>query len=181
MILVEDVLGSAGESCFAGREPDYLDIEWYNTRKKIDRRNSRSGADVGIRMKEALYRRGLRQGDVIYAGERMVLLVNIIPCPCLSLKPAAGPVELIRLGYEIGNRHAPLFGGDGPDEFLLPFDEPMKRMLEKLGCTVLVRETRLLPENRVSAAQGFVSSSGHHHEHHHDHGHSHDHDQGRRH
>jgi urease accessory protein len=169
MILVEEVLGSAGESRFAGREPDYLDIEWYNTRKKIGRRNSRSGVDVGIRMKEALYLRGLRQGDVIYADEKNVLLVDIIPCSCLFLKPAAGTAELIRLGYEIGNRHAHLFFGDGPDELLLPFDEPLKRILEKLGCTVLVREARLLPENRVFAAQGFGSGGEYHHEHVHPH------------
>jgi urease accessory protein len=161
MILVENVVGSAGESRFSGREPDYLDIEWHNTRKKVDRRNSRSGADVGIRMGEAL--RGLRQGDVVYADERMVLLVNIIPCPCLSLKPTADAAELIRVGYEIGNRHAPLFHGEEPGELLLPFDEPMKQMLEKMGCAVQVKEARLLPENRVSAARGFDGGHGHHH------------------
>ncbi|MDR2110338.1 MAG: urease accessory protein UreE [Spirochaetaceae bacterium] len=172
MILVEDVLGSSGESRFAGREADYLDIEWYNIRKKIDRRTSRSGVDVGIRMKEALFPRGWRQGDVVYADEKTVLIVDIIPCPCLSLKPAAEAAALIALGYEIGNRHAPLYYGDSPEELLLPFEEPMKRLLEKLGAPVLVREARLLPEKRVSAAGG--SGSGRDHRHNHEDHHEHD-------
>ncbi|MDR3161359.1 MAG: urease accessory protein UreE [Spirochaetaceae bacterium] len=164
MILVEDVLGSSGERRFDGRERDYLEIEWYNTRKKIDRRTSRSGADVGIRMGEALFSRGWHQGDVVYADEKTVLIVDIIPCPCIALKPAADACGLISLGYEIGNRHAPLFYGDSPEELLLPFEEPLMRLLEKRSAAVLVREARLLPEKRLSAAR---AEGGHGPEHHH--------------
>jgi urease accessory protein len=172
MILVEAVLGSSGESRFAGLEPDYLDIEWYNTRKKIDRRNSRSGADVGIRMGEALFSRGWRQGDVAYADDKTLLIVAIMPCLCLSVKPALEPLALISLGYEIGNRHAPLFRGDSPGEYLLPFDEPMRAMLEHSGCAVLEREARLLPENRV-APWSSGEGRGNDHPHRHDGGHRH--------
>jgi urease accessory protein len=173
MILVEAVLGSAGESCFAGLEPDYLDIEWHNTRKRIDRRNSRSGIDVGIRMGEALFARGWRQGDVVYADEKTVLIVDIIPCPCLSLKPALEPLGLISLGYEIGNRHASLFCGDSPGEFLLPFDAPLKALLESLGCAVLEREARLLPENRMARNSGDGHGNNHRHSNEHGQGYRH--------
>jgi urease accessory protein len=166
---------SIGETRFSGFERDYLDIEWFNTRKKISRLRSRSGLDVGIRMGEALSARGLRQGDVVYinAGENRILLIDIVPCPCISLKPPPDLSALVRLGYEIGNRHAPLFHGES-GEFLLPYDEPMKRMLESLAYKPELREARLLPEKRISGeASRFAPHGGCVHEHDHPHEHSH--------
>jgi urease accessory protein len=170
-MLVEHRLGHIDDTAFAALERDYLDIEWFNVNKKIDRRSSRSGVDVGIRMDEETFRRGWRRGDVVYADNRTCIAVDILPCPCISVKGVSETRRLVRLGYETGNRHAPFFYGEEPDEFLLPYDEPMKLLLEKLGYAPKIRETRLLPENRISAADS------HHHDHHdhqeHEHGHHH--------
>jgi urease accessory protein UreE len=44
----------------------------------------------------------------------------------------------------IGNRHAPLFRGDSPGEYPLPFDAPLKALLESLGYAAQELHRRIL-------------------------------------
>jgi urease accessory protein UreE len=79
---------------------------------------------------------------------------------------------LARLCYEVGNRHAAFYYDERGDGFLLPYDEPMKVMLEKLGFDTNITQARLLPENRVSSPTGHGDGHEHGHSHAHEHGHS---------
>jgi urease accessory protein len=174
-MIVEQSLGNIDEPRFSGLARDYLDIEWFNINKRIDRKNSRGGIDVGLRMDDETFRRGWRQGDVIWADEKSLIAIEILPCRCILIKGVSEPARLARLGYEIGNRHAPFFFDESAGEFLLPYDEPTLRLLEKLGFKPELGEARLHPELRLSAAAAAGHAhSGHDHSHG-EHGHSHDH------
>jgi urease accessory protein len=198
-MIVERPIGSVGDKEYEGAVLDFVEIEWFNTHKKIDRKTSRGGLEIGLRMDAETARRGWRQGDVLCrAAGGVVIAVEIPPCRCIAVggggmgdtdgiggtDGAGGAPDrrrLARLCYEIGNRHAPFFYDEDGDGFLLPYDEPMKVMLEKLGAAVDVRQARLLAENRVSSASAHDGGHSHGHSHSHSHGengggHTHTHD-----
>jgi urease accessory protein UreE len=87
------------------------------------------------------------------------LVVNIVPVECLVVS-AQESADSIRLSYEVGNRHGPLFYDTASKLFYLPYDEPMERLLADLGFSVERKQARLLAEQRVGTA---LMSAGHSH------------------
>jgi urease accessory protein len=158
-MIIEELAGRLSEKRFAGLEVDYVDIEWQNAHKKIARVVTRGGLELGLRLSEETARLGLRQDYVVCADEKTVVAVNILPCECISVK-VDDLSDLVRLCYEIGNRHAPFFYGEGMRRFLLPYDGPMFAMVEKQGLSPEVVVARLSPERRISGAHGH--GHGHH-------------------
>jgi len=165
--VIEELAGNLGDGHYDGLEVDYLDVEWHDAHKRIARISTRSGLELGLRLSDAASRRGLRQDDVICADGRRAVAVNILSCPCVSVE-VSGRASLARLCYEVGNRHAPLFygesAGEGADSdsdagmdaerLLMPYDEPMFAMMEKLGFSPKKVEARLMPEKRISGGCG---------------------------
>lgn len=48
-----------------------------------------------------------------------------------------GDVRMVaKVCYEIGNKHATLFRGEGDYQFITPLDLPIKALMEKLGVKV---------------------------------------------
>lgn len=64
-MLCEKILGKLEEMDVKGRRVEYVEIEWHEAFKKIHRKTSDQGTDVGIRMDDSVLARGLFQGDVI--------------------------------------------------------------------------------------------------------------------
>jgi len=145
-----------------GLECDYIALEWYEAAKKVLHKTSRGGSEVGIRN---LAGRPLRDGDVLWRDESRALLVELLPCDCIVLKPQTMP-EMARAGYELGNRHAPLFI-EG-EELLTPYDAPLFKALEKCGFAVARKTAKL-----KTPLGGY--GDGHGNEHGHGHGHAHRH------
>jgi len=159
-MIVEKALGMLGDAAYAGRTADILDVEWYNTYKRVDRKATRGGKDVGIRMDHATSHTGFTQDQVVYDDGTNLIAINILPCPCIRIKVSGG-AALVKLCYEIGNRHAPFFYGEGEGEFLTPEDGPILALVRGLGAEAETVEAKLLPERSISSARG------------HSHGHSH--------
>ena len=130
-MLCEKILGKLKDFDLTGKTVEYVDIEWHEAFKRIHRKTTDSGREVGIRLDDSVLTRGLFQGDVIYADEKYVAKV------C----------------YEIGNRHAPLFWGDQENTFITIYNEPMMVMLEKLhGVKAEKKTVKLDFDRRISAA-----------------------------
>ncbi len=70
MMLCQQILGNIGDSGFKGRKIDYVDIEWYEAFKRIHRKTTRDGTEIGIRLDDRILTRGIRQGDVLWGGRR---------------------------------------------------------------------------------------------------------------
>lgn len=151
-MLIEKIMAKAGELNLAGTELDEVYFEWYELNKKILRKTTAAGVELGFRLKDS----GLGEGDIVAANESGFIVVRIIPCQCLAVSWHNWQ-QLARICYEIGNRHAPLFINSAADRLLLPFDEPMERLLNKLGAhTSVVNEKLITP---------LASLSGHSHAH----------------
>ena len=153
-MLCEKVLGKMNELDLSGKRIEYVDIEWHEAFKKIHRKTTDQGSDVGIRMDDSVLSRGLFQGDVIYMDEEVAVVVNTPPCEVIEISTTEGhDMMAVKACYEIGNRHAPLFWGDTYDTYITIYDEPMMVMLSKIHGIVAEKKTAKLNfDRRISAA-----------------------------
>lgn len=156
-MLVEKVIGNINDEQFKNSNIDYVDIEWHEAFKKLHRKTSQSGIEVGIKLDNDILTRGLRQGDVLAINEDNVIAVNIPKDKALVVK--VDDTHLVpKVCYEIGNRHATLFEGNSHNEFITIYNEPMKEMLEKIGANVTVEEIQFDFNKSISS-----SINAHHH------------------
>ena len=156
-MLVEKVIGNINDEQFKNSNIDYVDIEWHEAFKKLHRKTSQSGIEVGIKLDNDILTRGLRQGDVLAINEDNVIAVNIPKDKALVVK--VDDTHLVpKVCYEIGNRHATLFEGSSHNEFITIYSEPMKEMLEKIGANVTVEELQFDFNKSISS-----SINAHHH------------------
>jgi urease accessory protein len=176
-MLCEKILGKITDTQFAGKPVDYVEIEWHETYKKLHRKTSRAGRDIAISLDDSILHRGIKPGDVLGVDvDGTVIAVDIPETQVLCatvINPTA--ISLAKIGYEIGNCHAPLFAGKNDNEFITIYDRPMEVLLKKLnGIKVEVRTEKLDFTKQISTIVGHG-----HHEHdvqhdHEDNGHHHD-------
>ena len=156
-MLVEKVIGNINDEQFKNSNIDYVDIEWHEAFKKLHRKTSQSGIEVGLKLDNDILTRGLRQGDVLAINEDNVIAVNIPKDKALVVK--VDDTHLVpKVCYEIGNRHATLFEGSSHNEFITIYSEPMKEMLEKIGANATVEEIQFDFNKSISS-----SINAHHH------------------
>ena len=153
MMLCQQILGNNGDSGFKGRKIDYVDIEWYEAFKRIHRKTTRDGTEIGIRLDDRILTRGIRQGDVLWEEGENVIAVNIPDCDVIEIWIMRNhPGMTAKVCYEIGNRHASLFYGRDRNSFITPYSESMLRMLNQMhGISVTVRRAKLDFDRRISA------------------------------
>lgn len=161
MILIERVL--VATETRATPDSDYLHIEWYEASKRILRRQTEQGRELGIRLhKQSL---PLSHGAALWQDRQVTVFVNIIPCESIVLSPRSME-EMGALCYEIGNRHLPLFMQD--QCLLMPYENPAFWFLEKLGyqpqkathrLTNLLRTTVQLSLNPAQSTQPLIDAS----------------------
>ena len=158
-MLCVQILGKLEEMDLCGRKLEYGDIEWREAFKKIPRKVTDQGREIGIRMDDTILPRGLLQGDVIYYDEKLVIAVNTPHCEIIQISLTKGHEKMAaKVCYEIGNRHAPLFWGE-KDTFITIYNEPMMAMLSKIhGVTAVKKIEKLDFDRRISA-----SVHNHHH------------------
>lgn len=160
-MLCEKILGNLNDGKFDGKNVDYVDIEWHEAFKKIHRKTSGNGTDVAVRLDDGILLKGLRQGDVLGESDGCVIAVNVPECDVLLIKvDVHHPHMREKVCYEVGNRHATLFWGEGENEFVTPVnDNAMMAMLEGLHGVTVKRDRRKLDFDRG------LSSTVHSHSH----------------
>ena len=108
-MVCEKVIGKLKDVDITGKTVEYVDIEWHEAFKKIHRKVTGQGREVGIRMNDSILTRGLFQDDVIYDADGVVIVVNTPSCEVIEVSLAPGHEKYVaKVCYEIGNRHAPL-------------------------------------------------------------------------
>jgi len=109
-----------------------------------------SGEDVGLFLEHGAILRG---GDWLRGNDGRAVLV-VAADEALMEARCAGPLELTRAAYHLGNRHVPVQIGQGWLRFQR--DEVLAQMLRGLGATVSELSAPFEPEAGAYAA-------GHHH------------------
>lgn len=137
-MIIEDVIGNTSTLSIGSRQTDLLQLQWYETTRRIQRRQTVSGRELALRLLKQGQR--LQQGDVVWMDDATAVVVDILPCEVIVVTPAS-MLEMGTICYEIGNKHLPVFIQD--NEVLIPMEEPLYRWLESAGYTPL-KATRKL-------------------------------------
>jgi urease accessory protein len=138
MIIIEKIEGNVVTCPTEPRITDPLQLEWFETGKRLLRRYTLGGQEVALRfMRESPM---LQQGDIVWMDDKKVIVISILPTQAIVLRPDS-MTDMAAICYEIGNKHLPLFL-DGK-EVLVPYEEPLFRWLEAKGYSP-VKELRTL-------------------------------------
>ncbi len=84
-MLCEQIFGKLHDVDTSGKAIEYVDIEWHEAFKKIHKKTTDQGREIGIRMDDAILSRGLFQDDVIYMDEGLIIAVNTPPCEIIEI------------------------------------------------------------------------------------------------
>lgn len=150
-MIAEKIYGKLGET---EKKVEYVTIDWFERDKKILRKTTSSGEDIGIKTESVL-----NEGDVIYEDENRVIAVEIAPCSLISVH-VHSMEKMGRLCFELGNRHLSLSIGENTVK--CPFDEPTFSYLCKLGFAA---------EKVFEKFDGYIECKAHAHTHSHGHHH----------
>ena len=123
------------------------------------RRRVRLESDGGIAfLLDLPAARLLRTGDLLVLSDRRTVEVRAAPEALYEVR-GAGPVELLRLAWHVGNRHLPTEVHE--DHLRIREDPVIRTMLEGLGATVRERSAGFDPEGGAYA--GGAAHEGHAH------------------
>jgi urease accessory protein len=138
-MIIQKKIGNIDSSIVSGRNIDWLLLEWYETNKRILRKRTVSGKELSLKFLNE--NPGLTQGDILFENEQTIIAVDVQPCDCLVIQPK-NMFEMASVCYEIGNKHLPLFFED--NSLLVPFEQPLFRLLKAQGYEVKQEERKLL-------------------------------------
>jgi urease accessory protein len=134
---------------------DYLQIYWYETNKRILHKKTNAGIDVV--MKFLNENQQLTNGDIVYKDDTTIVVIDVIDCEAIVIQPKT-MYEMASICYEIGNKHLPLFFEK--DALLIPFEQPIFKLLTAQGYDVKVEKRKLLtPLKTTVAAHGNSSET----------------------
>jgi urease accessory protein len=146
-MLIQEKIGNIRSFPAGGRKIDAVELEWYETGKRILRKHTKEGREIALKfLRESP---ALEQGDILYADGEGLIVVEILACEALVIRPRAMR-EVAAVCYEIGNKHLPLFI-EG-DELLAPYEAPLFRWLLAAGYEVRKEERKLLYPLRTTVA-----------------------------
>lgn len=154
-MLIQQKIAALDAIVLANRTIDYLPLEWYETSKRIMRKRTQNGQEVALKFLAENPR--LTQGDVLYEDSQTVIVVEVLPCDALVIKPASMH-EMASICYEIGNKHLPLFYEN--DSLLAPYDAPLFRLLTASGYAVERQQRQLLHPLNTSVSPHAHTESG---------------------
>ena len=100
---VERVLGNLADFAVGGRDVERIALGADELGRRLWRVESSAG-DLGIRLEGDAR---LHDGDVLFADERRVIAVVVVPDEVLVVRPRTRG-EALAVAHAIGNRHAPL-------------------------------------------------------------------------
>ena len=159
-MIINEILGNKSNIDLTNLEIDFLELEWFETSKRIQNKTTNSGEQISIKfLREGQH---LSQDDVLFKNNRKAIIINIRECEAIVVAPTT-LLEMGTVCYEIGNKHAPIFIQD--NQVLIPFEEPLFKWLKSNGYR---------PEKVKRQLKNMLRSN--HTSHGHTHGHKHNND-----
>jgi len=144
-MIIKEKIGSLEKIDINDRVIDYLELEWYETTKRILHKKTNAGEEVVLKFLNGS--QNLTEGDVVYEDEQSLIVISIKPCEVIVIKPKS-MYERSYVCYEIGNKHLPLFYEN--DELLVPYEAPLFKMLQASGFDLIKEERKLLNQLKTS-------------------------------
>lgn len=137
-MIIHERIGNIGQNPIS-QKIDYIDLEWFETTKRIQRKRTREGKDVAIKFLKEKQR--LYDGDILFMDDENAIVVNVLETKAIVLAPST-ILEMGTIGHELGNKHMPLYCQD--DLLLMPFELTIYNWLKSDGYNPEVQEIKLL-------------------------------------
>lgn len=150
-MIAEKIIGKLHET---SKQVETVTIDWFERDKKLLRKTTSTGEDIGIRVDSPL-----NEGDILYEDDRKIIAVEIAPCDLISVN-VGSMQEMGRLCFELGNRHLSLSISE--NNVKCPYDEPTFEYLKRLGFKA---------EKTHEKFAGYIECKAHAHTHSHEHHH----------
>jgi hypothetical protein len=83
-MIINQTLGNLTENPTV-KTIDYLDLEWFETTKRIQRKKTRQGVDIAIKFLREGQR--LREGDILFEDVEKVIAVNVLETDAIVMAP----------------------------------------------------------------------------------------------
>ena len=154
-IIIQQKIGTLQTFPVNNRSIDFLYLEWHETRKRILRKKTELGLELSMKFLNS--NTGITEADILWENEKSIVVVSIIPCDCMVIKPSSLQ-EMAAICYEIGNKHLPLFFEK--EELLIPYEAPLLRLLQASGYPVKLEKRKLLNAFKTSVQSHAHESSG---------------------
>ena len=74
-MVVEKIIGNRKDMELSDREIDIVPMEWYELDRKLLRKDSMQGEELGIRVEERL-----KDGDILYMDDKKAIVLELKPC-----------------------------------------------------------------------------------------------------
>lgn len=146
-MVIKQIIGNVNKQPPDERVIDYVDLDWFETSKRILHKKTRHGIDLVLKFLHQQH--NLSEGDILFADGQRMIVVFIKTCDVIFLKPGSIR-EMAIVCYEIGNKHLPLFYDDG--DLILPYEAPIFKMLEASGFTPRKGQAKLLNQLKTTVA-----------------------------
>ena len=150
-MIAEKIIGKLHDT---SKTVETVTIDWFERDKKLLRKTTSSGEDIGIKVDSPL-----NEGDILYEDDRKIIAVEIAPCDLISVN-VGSMQEMGRLCFELGNRHLSLSISE--NNVKCPYDEPTFEYLKRLGFKA---------EKTHEKFAGYIECKAHAHTHSHEHHH----------
>jgi urease accessory protein len=151
-MLIQEKIGHTGKFEINNRKIDLLELQWFEARKRIIRKQTNNGKEVLLKFLNE--NPELTEGDILFADTNTIIAIAILPCECIVLQPK-NMFEMASVCYEIGNKHLPLFYE--ADELLVPFEMPLFNLLSVQGYVAKKEEKKLLQPLKTTVAPHNIS------------------------
>ncbi len=150
-MIAEKILGKLH---YTSKRVETVTIDWFERDKKLLRKTTSSGEDIGIKVDSPL-----NEGDILYEDDSRIIAVEIAPCDLVSVN-INSMQEMGRLCFELGNRHLSLSISE--NNVKCPYDQPTFEYLKRLGFNA---------EKTHEKFAGYIECRAHAHTHSHEHHH----------
>ena len=122
VMIIEKILGKL---TVTEKKVDTVIVDWYERDKKLLRKTTSSGEDIGIKVEQPL-----NDGDILFEDDSRIIAVEIAPCDLIIVN-VSSMTEMGRLCFELGNRHLSLSISEVTVK--CQYDVPTFEYLKKLG------------------------------------------------
>jgi urease accessory protein len=146
-MIIQHKIGNSNLLSVDKEKIDWLELEWYETSKRVLRKKTKLGTDVSLKF--LAENPALTEGDILYEDEQRIIVVTILPCDSIVVIPK-NMLEMASVCYEIGNKHLPLFYEK--DELLIPFERPLYNLLLTQGYEVRQEKRKLIQPLRTTVS-----------------------------
>lgn len=142
--VIDEVRRMGGEEAVAGS--DVLDLEWFEIRKQLLKRETRAAFNLTLRLKD---RQEWHHGDGLFCEGRLVAVIQIKPCLTIQFA-TLNTHEAADFCYYIGNRHLPVYLGKDGATFMAPYDGRLFEQLQyRYPERIRLENQRLLSEDNI--------------------------------